>query len=106
MTDLVRELNKHPLNQAALQRLHQLGDGPDQHLPALLHLAVLGLSDQETGEPSQAAVRLSGFQRTPRAAMRLVEQDSYLDPQEVLSLPLTQLADRVNEALMPSRNSE
>ncbi len=101
----VQQLNRHPLNQAARQRLSREGErpGPGRRLMYLLDLAHLGLLDHE-GEPpdplSPQSKVLADWSASPllqRSA--LAELDGLLEPQAVLSEPLPDLSKQVVECL-------
>jgi len=96
----VQELNRQPLNRAAALRLEQERETPDPEWLHLLQLAALGLG--EAGEESQQVTHLSGFNRAAKAAMRLLESETELTPEEVISLPLPQLSDLILHALTPA----
>ena len=95
----VQELNRQPLNRAAALRLEQERQGSNPEVLHLLELAALASAPD--GDPSQESIRLLGFNRSPQAAMRLLESESELSPEEVISLPLPELLDRVSHALTP-----
>lgn len=100
-TMTVQELNREPLNQAAALRLKQEHQGAD---PTLLHLLELALiASAPDGEPNNESIRLMEANRFPKATMRLLESEAELTPEEVLTLPMAELADQVIHALTPAR---
>ncbi len=96
----VQELNQEPLNRAAALRLEQEHQGAD---PAVLHLLDLVMfSIAPDGEPNQRSIMLMEANRFPKATMRLLESEADLTPEDVLTLPLAELADQLAHALMPA----
>ncbi len=88
--EVVRQLNEHPLNQAALVLLRRAGEGP--HATGslgwihLLSLASLALPDWE--EDQEACIRFSDWTRSVaamRAALRTIEE-SWLEADDLLEM--------------------
>lgn len=87
----VQELNQEPLNQAAALRLERAHQGTD---PTVLHLLNLAMfASTPDGEVSPETIRLMEANRFPKATMRLLELETELTPEDVLTLPLAELAD-------------
>jgi|GEM_PF-3243928 len=96
----LQELNQEPLNRAAALRLEQEHQGAD---PTVLHLLDLVMfSNAPDGEPNQWSIMLMEANRFPKATMRLLESETELTPEDVLTLPLPELADQVTHALTPA----
>lgn len=94
--------NQSPLNEAAISRLRQLDMAVTEGESALLALAIVGTATPD-GEPTAGSIWLSGFNRYPEAAMnRWLESETELTPEDVMSLPLNELAEAVCDALTPA----
>src|SRR5579884_1391941 len=90
----VQKLNQDPLNQAALQRLLQDGNAQDPMLMHLLDLTYAPLSKHEPLEHDSAEGKvLMDWSAEPRIQASALEQmRDDLEPEEVLSLPLQEIA--------------
>ncbi len=100
----LQQLNKHPLNQAALRRLRQerLGNLYPRQMP-ILQLARHGLQDNQGNQPQEWDRRqkaLEDYSLSPvlqEAALGYLNQA--VSPEEVNRKPLPELANQVGEAL-------
>lgn len=105
----VQQLNQHPLNRAALQRLRREGGQYSQRCMHILSLAEFGLESplvELEGEPAEdddpRRLVIQSFSRHP-----LLQRDALaylidcLEPEEVLAKPLGEVADRVGACLLP-----
>jgi len=100
----LNQLNQHPLNQAALNRLRAAGSGPDPDLMHLLNLAHLGSLDQE-GEPPEPDGPVGkvladwGRPDSGRQAAALAELENSLTPDWVERANLDRITDQVANTL-------
>lgn len=93
----IQELNHEPLNRAAAMRLEREHQETD---PAVLHLLDLAMfASTSDGEASHETILLMEANRFPKATMRLLDSETELTPEDVLTLPLAELADQVTDAL-------
>lgn len=97
------QLNQHPLNQAALERLTQEARRPTHsqcHLLDLAHLASAPPEDAEEREDAQAEQMLGAWGQSmasQKVGISLLEGG--LSPEEVMEMPLPTLAQVIVETL-------
>ncbi len=101
----IKELNRHPLNQAAAERLSQLGVAPAKDAIHLLDLAIIAansLGGDKGGDSTEEGEHLAGFLfEDQRAVLETVIRDVGYEPEDVLTLPLEQIAEDILFALQP-----
>jgi hypothetical protein len=96
-------LNSHPLNQAASRRLARLGNPGDNQQMSLLNLARQGLVEEDPDpapDSPESRVLWVWGQHPSLQKVALNQLEDALSPQEVLSLPLAKVADRVTSCLL------
>jgi hypothetical protein len=94
----VEDLNKLPLNQAALARLKAEGLPPDPRHAHLLTLAQFGLEDDHSepaDEQDPRRLTLAFFLTVGQQAFAVRYLEADIEPEDVLDQPLPQLADDV-----------
>jgi hypothetical protein len=102
------KLNEHPLNQAALRRLDRENADSDRNLMHLLTLAHVGLVvDEEPVDPfsPQGKVLMDWTQDAGFQTAALENLEDALDTDEVLELPLPEVAERIVDTLMAASRS-
>lgn len=99
----IAQLNEHPLNRAALERLvkeHRDGDADLMHLFSLTYVALL----DENGEPPDPFSHEGKILRDWTAgrnlqAAALVAIEGALEPEDIKNVPLTEFADCIISTL-------
>jgi len=94
----INDLNRHPLNEAALFRLQKENQDPDSDLIHLLSLAYIGMTQDEDGvdpfSPEGKILRDWTAGRNLQAAA-LENLEDAVSLEEIQKLPLPQLAEQI-----------
>lgn len=95
------KLNRHPLNKAAKQRLEEWGAFADPNRVYLLQLAITVLGNPD-GDATAESILVAGLERAPKAAFRYLAEELELEPEDLLRLSDSELADEFRYILQPS----
>jgi hypothetical protein len=101
----IKELNEHPLNQAALERLSKEHGDTDPRLIHLLSLAYLGMPDDLDPFSTEGKTLRDWSAGRNLQAAALENLDCAVEADEILESPLKDLAEQIVGTLTAASQS-